>query len=198
MEDKTHGAQGCVHWLAHGGSVNPAHTVSEPMIAWRSPTNPCGLNANNSYASTESGLALPTCCQVGIETDPKHSMPTVRSSASGGCHATSCPIKGQGKGKESQEKKGVKKRSVSKKTKQKVKNQIQFYVILVQNTLIVTGFDWIPTLFEYWGCEMALTVSELSKGLQGWLTGVSDQTALTFEHLGCSPLSQMTDLNLLT
>lgn len=110
------------------------------------------------------------CCQVGIETDPKHSMPTVRSSASGGCHATSCPIKGLGKGKGRVRKRRELRKEVYLKTnpKTKVKTQNQFYVILnriVQNTLKVTGFDSNPTLFENWGCEMALTVSELSKGV---------------------------------
>lgn len=49
---------------------------------------------------TESGLTLPMGRQAGTETDSKHSMPTVLSSASGGCHATHCPTQGQRKGEE--------------------------------------------------------------------------------------------------
>lgn len=33
-------------------------------------------------------------------------------------------------------------------------------------------------------------------GLQAWLTGVSDQSALTFEILRCSPFTQMSDFKL--
>lgn len=49
-----------------------------------------------SWVGTASVLS-----QVGIETEPRHDMLTVRSSASGGCHATSCPYKeGGGGGRE--------------------------------------------------------------------------------------------------
>lgn len=52
------------------------------------------------------------CCHTDTETDPIHCMPTVLSSASVRCHATSYPVKGQRKGKRGRElweKKDVKK-----------------------------------------------------------------------------------------
>lgn len=95
---QTHGAQGCTYWLAIVGSANPAHHYLWTTSIWWLTTDPCGPNANWSYTSTKSGLALPTWCCVGKETNPKHSMLTVLSGASVGCHATSCPVEGQGDG----------------------------------------------------------------------------------------------------
>lgn len=93
MNDRAREAQECVHWRGLVGSANPLHTLFDPMTTGGFETKPCGLGAYSSYTRTEAGLALPMCCQVGIETEPRHSMLTVRSSASGGCDATSCPYR---------------------------------------------------------------------------------------------------------
>lgn len=67
---------------------------------------PCRRSAHSSFSCTAAVLALPVCFRVGIETGPRH-MLTVHSSASGGCHATSCPYKEVGRG--SREGKGSRK-----------------------------------------------------------------------------------------
>lgn len=80
----------------------PTHlnNVFEPMTTRGLTTDPCGVSANCSYACTEFGLALPTCCQAGIETDSKHSMPTVLSSASGDAMPQTVPIRDKVREKE--------------------------------------------------------------------------------------------------
>lgn len=76
MDNKTHATQGSVHWLCLLGSANPARAIFEDKNRSRIELT------NRSYASAESGLALPVGCQEGTETH-RYSMLTVSSSASG-------------------------------------------------------------------------------------------------------------------